>query len=526
MYQALYRKYRPVTFDDVYGQEHITDVLKQEIKTDSIHHAYLFSGSRGTGKTTCAKILAKAANCEQPKDGNPCGECAACRSIESGQMTDVIEMDAASNNGVDYIREIKEDVVYSPASLQYRVYILDEVHMLSEQAFNALLKTLEEPPKGVIFILATTEIHKIPATVLSRCLRFEFRRIPTEIIAKRLAYIAAREGLTLENDAAFLMASLAKGGMRDAISTFEMCSAHQGAITAQTVRSVMGVSDRSDLEKVMRAVHQEDCAAIFSMLQDLYYASKDMEIFVEELLSYNRDLLLIKACGHKLSIDLFDLSADEFEKAVQVAGLFDEEKLLYFIHVLEEAYMQVGRAKTAKRLFVETALMQMLRPALQASPSALLARIAALEKGTPHKAVYTAAEEKSQASEIEKPKIEEKETKMKSSPSVGEPAAGKAVTYWRDLVEKYGHMDMGTATFLGRARAYRQAGGVLCVAVADSFSEMILKKEDIIEKICSLAREFDAEITSVQIEVRKKTTTAGNEDEQGIDLFISDNKEG
>ncbi|MCI8331596.1 MAG: DNA polymerase III subunit gamma/tau [Clostridiales bacterium] len=526
MYQALYRKYRPVRFDDVYGQEHITDVLKQEIKTDSIHHAYLFSGSRGTGKTTCAKILAKAANCEQPKEGNPCGECAACKSIEAGQMTDVIEMDAASNNGVDYIREIKEDVVYSPAALTYRVYILDEVHMLSEQAFNALLKTLEEPPKGVIFILATTEIHKIPATVLSRCLRFEFRRIPTDIIAKRLLYIADKEGISLEHDAAFLMASLAKGGMRDAISTLEMCSAHQGSITAQTVRGVMGVSDRSDLEKMMQAVYEEDCVAIFDMLQTLYQASKDMEIFVEELLSYNRDLLLIKACGDKLSADLFDLSTDELEKAVQIAELFDEERLLYFIHVLEEAYMQVGRAKTAKRLFVETALMQMLRPALHTAPSALLARIAALEKGAPPRAVYTTSEEKAPVIEKSKLKTEQKESN-KQAPSVGTESGGeKAAAYWRDVVEKYGQTDMGTATFLGRARAYRQSGGILCVAVTDSFSEMILKKDDIMNKICSLAREYDAEVTSVQIEVRKKTADAGQANGQGIDLFISDNEEG
>ena len=486
MYQALYRKYRPAVFDDVYGQRHITDVLRQEVKMQSVSHAYLFSGSRGTGKTTCAKILAKAVNCEHPVEGNPCGQCDSCKSIESGRAMDVIEMDAASNNGVDYIREIKEDVVYSPASVRYRVYILDEVHMLTEQAFNALLKTLEEPPEGVIFILATTEIHKIPATVLSRCLRFEFRRISAEQLAKRLLYIADQESISIDTEAVYLISSLAGGGMRDAISMLELCAAAKEHVTVQTVRDVMGVTGREDVEKLMRAVYENDYRTIFSIIRDTFNSSKDIEVFMEEVLSFNRDLLLIKACGTKAQADLFELTEEEFERCAKLADLFAQEKLLYYIHVLEGAYIQMSRTKNAKRLLAETALVEMTKPALHTTPSALLARIADLEKGR----VKPASELPDELPTIEKGslKIESKET---PAAQPAEQSVEKAVPYWRDLVEKYGGADMGTATFLGRARAFKRQDGTLCVYVNDSFSQMILQKEEVLHKLKVMAAEFD-----------------------------------
>ena len=248
MYQALYRKWRPITFDDVCGQSHITDILKYETAENRISHAYLFCGPRGTGKTTCAKILAKAINCLSPVDGNPCGKCAACQSIDGESATDVLEMDAASNNGVDAVRAIRDEVIYTPSGLKYRVYIVDEVHMLSISAFNALLKTLEEPPAHVVFILATTELQKLPATIVSRCQRFDFRRISTPVITERLLHIAKAEKITLSADAARILAKHANGGMRDAISLLDLCSSTGGDLTASYVQDMLGISSMDSME--------------------------------------------------------------------------------------------------------------------------------------------------------------------------------------------------------------------------------------------------------------------------------------
>lgn len=240
MYQTLYRKYRPRVFDDVCGQEHITSVLRYEAEHSRFSHAYLFCGSRGTGKTSCAKILAKVLNCEHPVDGNPCGECFSCRSIDEGNATDVLEMDAASRTGVDYIRDIQDEISFAPTSLKKRVYIIDEVHMLSVGAFNALLKTLEEPPEHAVFILATTEFHKLPATIISRCQRFDFRRIDSDVIAARLLYIAGQENISLTPDAAKVIAKQSFGGMRDAISLFELCSAGGCDVTVDAFQTSSG----------------------------------------------------------------------------------------------------------------------------------------------------------------------------------------------------------------------------------------------------------------------------------------------
>ena len=258
MQQALYRKWRPADFDDVCGQDHITSILKYEVANNKTTHAYLFCGSRGTGKTTCAKILSKAVNCENPVNGNPCNNCHSCRSVDAGIATDVYEMDAASNNGVEHIRDIRDEVLYTPSELKNRVYIIDEVHMLSQSAFNALLKTLEEPPENVIFILATTETQKIPATILSRCQRFDFRRIPTKTIADRLIYIAEKEGFKVDYDAAFLIGKLAQGGMREAISMLELCSGEHETITTQVVIDTTGINIRSSVFNTINAIHDKN----------------------------------------------------------------------------------------------------------------------------------------------------------------------------------------------------------------------------------------------------------------------------
>lgn len=268
MHLALYRKYRPKVFDDVYGQEHITRVLKYQSAEGKLSHAYLFCGSRGTGKTSSAKILAKAANCLSPVNGDPCGKCEACLAIDSGSATDVVEMDAASNNGVDNIRELRNEVAYPPTMLRRRVYIIDEVHMLTQSAFNALLKTLEEPPPYVMFILATTELHKLPATIVSRCQRFDFRRIGIPDIKRRLSYIAEHENIRLDDPAAERIAKLAEGGMRDAVSLFELCAGGGSDVTESVVESALGVSGYASIADAARAVAAKDIPTLFGIVAD------------------------------------------------------------------------------------------------------------------------------------------------------------------------------------------------------------------------------------------------------------------
>ena len=289
MYLALYRKYRPKTFDDVISQEHITTTLKNQLKNGQNSHAYLFTGSRGTGKTTCSKILAKAVNCLNPVDGNPCLECEACRAIEE-ESSDVTEIDAASNNGVDYVRDLKEEAVYAPISCKYRVYIIDEVHMLSTAAFNALLKLIEEPPPHVIFIFATTETHKVPATILSRCQRFEFRRIDINDSKKRLLDIAKKENVKLSEDAAFLISKISDGGMRDALSLLDQCISVSENITADVVRECAGISGSDYLFDISEKIENQDISSLLKILDEINSRSKNINRLIEELIAHYRSL--------------------------------------------------------------------------------------------------------------------------------------------------------------------------------------------------------------------------------------------
>ncbi|MBO4213206.1 MAG: DNA polymerase III subunit gamma/tau, partial [Clostridia bacterium] len=294
MHKALYRKWRPQVFDDVCGQEHITSVLKYEVQNGLLSHAYLFCGSRGVGKTTCAKILAKAVNCEHPVNGEPCGKCAACLAIDNGSAVDVVEMDAASNNGVDEIRDLRDEVVFAPAVLKYKVYIVDEVHMLSQSAFNALLKTLEEPPSYVIFILATTEQHKLPATIVSRCQRFEFKRISTDTLAARLNFIAKNEKIDIEPDASRLLSRLALGGMRDAISLLELCSGNNEKITVELVNETVGGTGREVTLKIAKAVAKKNYDDLFSEVNEVVRSSKSLTVFLQNMADFWRDMLVFK----------------------------------------------------------------------------------------------------------------------------------------------------------------------------------------------------------------------------------------
>lgn len=379
LHLALYRKYRSATFDEVYGQNHITSVLKYQAKSGRVSHAYLFCGSRGTGKTSCAKILAKAVNCEHPIDGNPCCKCEACLSIDKGTATDVVEMDAASETGVDYIRSIKEEVQYPPALLKKRVYIIDEIHMLSESAFNALLKTLEEPPEHVIFILATTELHKMPSTVISRCQRFDFRRLSVQTLCSRLRYIADKEDIKLEDSAVQIIAKQAQGGMRDAISLFELCSGGGADVTEERVYDILGISGYENVCAAALAIADKDMSALFDVVASVSSSSKDITVFWQELTSFYRDMLIAKYADDPKGY--LDITDNEFALLEKAASKFTLSSLFYQSKILDTALKDMNRMPQTKRMTAEFALVKMCDESLDTSVEALLSRIEALENG-------------------------------------------------------------------------------------------------------------------------------------------------
>lgn len=404
MHQALYRKWRPKSFDEVYGQDHITSILKYEIDNNKFSHAYLFCGSRGTGKTTCAKILAKAVNCLEPEGGNPCGRCAACLAVENGSATDVLEMDAASNNGVDNIRDIRDEVVYSPSSLKYRVYIIDEVHMLSPSAFNALLKTLEEPPEHVVFILATTELHKLPATIISRCQRFDFRRITTEVLKNHLLRIAEREGIEITESAAVILAKHAQGGMRDAISLLDLCAGSHRLIDDALVADTVGIGGREKMLDVVSAIARKDHEEIFAAVDETVQSSRDLTVFWQELISVYRDLLIVKTA--KEPARYLDLTDSETEALTRIAKQFSTEQLTYHTQILNEAYPNMLRSNAVRRIIAELALVRMCDARLSSSPEAMLARIESLERRVASGVIQTPAPEAESQKTVNEEKAE------------------------------------------------------------------------------------------------------------------------
>ena len=356
MYLALYRKYRPRTFDDVISQEHITTALKNQIKNGAAAHAYLFTGSRGTGKTTCAKIFAAAVNCLNQKDGNPCLECESCKEILSGSATDIVEMDAASNRGVDDVRQLRDEVSYSPVSCKYRVYIIDEVHMLTQEAFNALLKTLEEPPEHVKFVLATTELHKVPATIVSRCQRFEFRRVDAAQSAKRLLEVADKEGVKLDEDAALLISRLSDGGMRDALSILDRCASMDGHVTGETVRDCAGVADNRYLFDFSRMIASGDTGGCIRLLSELHKSSKDMAVIVDELSGHFRDLMICKSAPDDK--DLLSCMPSDYENAKMAAEMFTLGDILRCLTLLRECADGIGKTRQRKT-FAEMCFVKM-----------------------------------------------------------------------------------------------------------------------------------------------------------------------
>ena len=377
-YKALYRKWRSRNFNEVYGQDGITDILKYEVKNNKLSHAYLFCGSRGTGKTSCAKILARAVNCQNPKDGNPCNECESCRSILSGVSMDVIEMDAASNNGINDVRDMQDEISFTPALLKYRVYIIDEVHMMSAQAFNALLKTLEEPPEYVIFILATTEYHKLPTTIVSRCQRFDFKRISSDVIVKRLFEIANAEGIKLTEDAARVIARVSRGGMRDAISLLELCAGAHREIDERLVFDTVGSGNRESAYKIARAVGEADFDTVYSIIDDIVMKSGDLSVFWQEIIDTYRDMLVLK--NSKNAKKYLDLTDMEYSAISEITKAFTMARLTYHITILESAMADMQRAFNSKRSIAEIALTRMCDPKTVSSIEALTLRVEELEK--------------------------------------------------------------------------------------------------------------------------------------------------
>ncbi len=378
MYQALYRKYRPQTFDDVVGQQAVTQTLKTQLQSGRLSHAYLFTGSRGTGKTSSAKILAKAVNCLNPQDGNPCNCCEACRSIDSGACMDVLEIDAASNNGVDNVRDLRDDAVYTPSQVKMRVYIIDEVHMLSISAFNALLKIIEEPPEHLLFILATTELHKVPATILSRCQRFSFRRINQEDIAARLQYVAYQENIELDDSAARVLARLADGGLRDGLSLLDQCaSATTGDLTAEKVYACLGIAGIQECGKLMEHIARHDTKSALSLLNRFYAEGKDMGALLDEMACLARDFMIIKTAPKEGIGMLSGVASDT--QVRQLAECFTHAELVRMLNLIQQTAAGFTRS-SSRRLDAELCVLNLCQPELTLDQESLNSRLSRLEE--------------------------------------------------------------------------------------------------------------------------------------------------
>lgn len=376
MYQVLYRKYRPKVFADVYGQEHITSTLINEIKEGRVSHAYLFTGSRGTGKTTCAKILAKAVNCEHNETGEPCNECEICKGLDDGTIYDVVEIDAASNNGVDNIRDLREEANYTPSRGKYRVFIIDEVHMLSTGAFNALLKTLEEPPEHVIFILATTEVHKLPATILSRCQRFDFKRIQPETMAIRLKQVAGFENMRLSDEAAVLIARIADGGMRDALSILDQCAGRSKDIDEKLVSEVAGIAGREALYELSKAVAAKNSGAALDIIAKLHANSYDMERLCVEMINHYRNFLIVKTVNKNRGLII--CTDDEYNSIVTGAQDYTLPQVINALDLFQDTLVKI-KGGANSRIEMEMSFIKLCEPKLDSSVESILSRLSQVE---------------------------------------------------------------------------------------------------------------------------------------------------
>ncbi len=463
MYKALYRKYRPSTFEEVCGRDEIVAILKNQIKTNKTAHAYLFCGTRGTGKTTCAKILARAVNCLSPVDGNPCGECEACKIMQGGLNTDIVEMDAASNNGVGDVRDLIDELVYTPTELKKRVYIIDEVHMMSQSAFNALLKTLEEPPEHVIFILATTELNKLPATIISRCQRYDFDRLSNTTITARLRYVADCEGIDIDDEALFIIAKLAQGGMRDALVYLELCMGAADKITADAASKLFGVTSYERFAELSAGIAAGDISDTFSVINDVYKGSSDLGVFWADLIAFHRDMLVCKTV--KNFTEYIEVTPAQGALLSKTAEKYTKEKIMYHINVMNDALYLMQKNPALKRTAAELALIKLSQPRLDDSPTALNMRISELEtKYSMLRYSPTAAAQ---------PFIPEEETKIKPAPepvqnekkqevqkSADENLTLTSLRCWGDICQRLKISNPASRFYLTDSMAYTSEGKI------------------------------------------------------------------
>ena len=510
-YTALYRKFRPAVFDDVKGQDHIITTLQNQIRANRIGHAYLFCGTRGTGKTTVAKIFAKAVNCEHPVEGSPCGECAMCRSIAAGTSMNVIEIDAASNNGVDSIREIREEVTYRPTEGRYKVYIIDEVHMLSIGAFNALLKTLEEPPEYVIFILATTEIHKIPVTILSRCQHYDFKRISIETITGRMKELMDTEKVEVEDKALRYIAKAADGSMRDALSLLDQCIAFYlgQRLTYDNVLEVLGAVDTDVFSRLLRKILQRDVAGVLDIVEDLVMMGRELTQLASDFTWYLRNLLLLKTSDN--IEDVLDVSTENMAQLKEEAQMIETDMLFRYIRIFSELSGQL-KYSTQKRVMLEVALIKMCVPAMETDQDSVLDRIRAveekqeelargLENGTAQKVVYVNG---SQAWDGEPGNYGSSAdgargygTAKKELPTAIPEDIQEVVKNFRSIADEASGMIRG---YLKKARLSLGGDNRLLIVLPDSLGASVVGREDHIQELTGLIEQRIGK--KVEIDVR------------------------
>ena len=515
-YKALYRKWRPVDFDDVCGQNRITDILKYEVASDKTSHAYLFCGSRGTGKTSCAKILAKAVNCTNSKNGNPCNSCEACKSIDAGIATDVIEMDAASNNGVDNVRNLKDEISFTPALLKYRVYIIDEVHMMSAAAFNALLKTLEEPPGYVIFILATTEYNKLPTTIVSRCQRFDFRRISSDVIVERLMTIAEREGIDLGEDGARIIARASRGGLRDAVSLLELCAGSKTHIDSNLVAATIGSGDRENAYKLIESLGKSDYDTVYSIVREIVMKSGDISVFWQEIIDSYRDIMVVKNTDKAKAY--LDLTEGEYERVRSIASGFSMARLSYHTSLLESALADMQRATNSKESIAEIALTRMCDARLVISTEALALRVEELEKQVSLMKLGVTVPNpiKDTAAPVQERKAEEKKV---TAAATADTASGELLPYsnWGKVLERIGEMKKSLFGQFVSAKAYRRGKTEFVVYMSEFFAERIKSSGPDMAILVGVIAEREG-LTPSEISVSVESKGADKKDDASADL--------
>ncbi len=501
-YTALYRKFRPSRFEDVKGQEHIVTTLQNQIKADRIGHAYLFCGTRGTGKTSVAKIFARAVNCEHPIEGSPCGECASCKALTAGAGMNVIEIDAASNNGVDNIREIVDEVSYSPAEGKFKVYIIDEVHMLSIGAFNALLKTLEEPPSYVIFILATTEVHKIPITILSRCQRYDFRRITIDTITERLRELMKEEQILVEEKALRYVAKTADGSMRDALSLLDQCIAfHFGQeLTYDKVLNVLGAVDTEVFSRLLRHVVDQDVTGCIGLLEEIVMQGRELTQFVTDFTWYLRNLLLLKSSDD--IEDVIDVSSDNLVRLKEEAQMLETESIMRYIRIFSELSGQIKYA-SQKRILVEIALIKLCRPNMEKDFGSVVERVRVIEEQLENGLTVMPAGVQNYAGEGIRPgqmgaaSIKERPPLPKAIPE----DVQMAVERWQEIVSS---APMPMKQYLKEARLSLGGDNKLMVVVEDGLaSDYFLKQEghkELLTQMLSdaVGKEIDVTVQGIQ----------------------------